>query len=500
MQTVLNRMGTNILFAACFAAACGLLASAGAGCGSTEGAADGVSDGGDGGGAANGGECVGTGASCGSSAECCSVSCDPGSRKCVEAVGGPGACTIAGGTCSAATDCCTMACAGGKCAAALCTSDNGACSANTQCCGGVCGTGDAGAKTCVPLNATCKTSGNTCANNGECCSTLCNNGVCNANPSYCTQLSDACASDGECCSGLCTKAAGAALGLCSVPAVSGVPDCSPAGQACTGATTGDGGAVPTCGGDCCSRSCRPFATTGVLICQPPSGCRPTGELCLSDKDCCGALGSPGSTKEEGGSGQSSDVHCAKALGATIGRCDNGKACSPAGSICRLAVTSCNATDRCCSGTVQQHPLNCKQDLLGIPRCTAASDYDCTKTGTPPAGTACASSADCCNNPCVPNPAGSPAFVCGAAACVPTSGACTTTADCCAGSPCNVATGATKGTCGPSGVGGTSGTADSGGGGGTGGTNCAQYGQVCAQSADCCNGVPCTNGRCGYVIK
>jgi hypothetical protein len=25
--------------------------------------------------------------------------------------------------------------------------------------------------------------------------------------------------------------------------------------------------------------------------------------------------------------------------------------------------------------------------------------------------------------------------------------------------------------------------------------CALYGQVCTTAADCCNGIPCTGGRC-----
>jgi hypothetical protein len=31
-------------------------------------------------------------------------------------------------------------------------------------------------------------------------------------------------------------------------------------------------------------------------------------------------------------------------------------------------------------------------------------------------------------------------------------------------------------------------------------SCALYGQLCTVSADCCNGVPCTNGRCQYPIQ
>jgi len=142
--------------------------------------------------------------------------------------------------------------------------------------------------------------------------------------------------------------------------------------------------------------------------------------------------------------------------------------------------------------VQQVKTNCVQDNLGIPRCLATTGVDCT-TSPPPAGTVCASSADCCNKPCTPNAAG--VLVCSGVACQPTGSTCTTTADCCAGSPCNVAPGATSGTCGASATppppGTDAGTVTTPGGG----TTCAQYGQQCTTGADCCNTTPCTNGFC-----
>jgi len=118
--------------------------------------------------------------------------------------------------------------------------------------------------------------------------------------------------------------------------------------------------VPTCGGSCCSRSCAPYKT-GVLVCQPPSGCRPTGEVCRGDADCCGFGGVQGQT----GVG-----NCSKANPTdVVGRCDNGNACRPAGAICKLATMTCNAENDCCSGNVNKVPLACQQDILGIPRCT-----------------------------------------------------------------------------------------------------------------------------------
>jgi hypothetical protein len=140
----------------------------------------------------------------------------------------------------------------------------------------------------------------------------------------------------------------------------------------------------------------------------------------------------------------------------------------------LQTNQCNATDDCCAGNVQQNNT-CKQDNLGVPRC---ANVACAQ-----ANAGCASSADCCNGmPCVPNPGfvpdgGAPAFVCGATTCVPQNGACTTSADCCDGDSCNFAAGSSQGTCLPV----------SGG--------CALYGQTYNVSSDCCNGVPCTAGRC-----
>jgi hypothetical protein len=79
-------------------------------------------------------------------------------------------------------------------------------------------------------------------------------------------------------------------------------------------------------------------------------------------------------------------------------------------------------------------------------------------------------------------------------CVPSAGPCTINADCCVGSVCIQPQGSTQGICGlptpPPGTPGTdAGTPD------VSSPGCAEYGQVCSTSADCCNGVTCWNGRC-----
>ncbi|HTA19380.1 MAG TPA: hypothetical protein VK989_08815, partial [Polyangia bacterium] len=235
---------------------------------------------------------------------------------------------------------------------------------------------------------------------------------------------------------------------------SGAGQCLSAGELCSGGASYTGGALPMCGGACCSRGCFPYGPTGVLICQPPSGCHPTGEICSEDADCCGSATRPDGTR--------SDVTCSKAAGSPIGRCDAGHACTPAGGICRLQTVQCNANADCCSGNVLQKNT-CKQDILGIPRCLVAA-VDCTQPDSSFTGKACASSADCCNLPCVANPSGTPPYVCNGARCVPAAGGCSVSADCCSGLSCIILPGSTKGTCGASSGGGGSGGGGSGGGG------------------------------------
>jgi hypothetical protein len=196
----------------------------------------------------------------------------------------------------------------------------------------------------------------------------------------------------------------------------------------------------------------------------------------------------------------------------VGRCDNGNACRPAGAVCKLASMSCNAENNCCSGNVNQNPFACQQDILGIPRCTMAGQ-PCNDGGSK-AGQACASSADCCGLACVPNPgytadAGAPPFVCGGE-CVRTGGGCSTAGDCCTGLPCTIPPGSSRGVCGVPPSNPDAGPPPPPDGSSTdagpppplpdGGPSCAEYGQSCTMMSDCCNNVPCTNGRCVYIVK
>jgi hypothetical protein len=65
-------------------------------------------------------------------------------------------------------------------------------------------------------------------------------------------------------------------------------------------------------------------------------------------------------------------------------------------------------------------------------------------------------------------------------------------------PCEGGTG----DAGTSGGGSSSGVGASSGGSSSGGTgpSCALYGQLCSTSAQCCNGVPCSGGRCEVPLQ
>ena len=181
------------------------------------------------------------------------------------------------------------------------------------------------------------------------------------------------------------------------PANCGLAD----GQLC-GGTMAKAGAVqtdaglPACGGPCCSRACAPWGPTGVLVCQPVSGCHVVGDLCMQDSDCCGATGLPG--------GSHKPVSCVISAPGAVGVCQNPMGCKPDGDVCKLRTSSCNASCDCCSGNCETEDT-CRQDNVGVPRCAAAQ---CVA-----AGGACASSANCCDGAsCVPNAlaGGTPPYV------------------------------------------------------------------------------------------
>jgi hypothetical protein len=402
---------------------------------------------------------------------------------------GDGGCLKLGGACSTAGDCCSGDCTGGTCGYPACTSDGQGCTAGGDCCSQSC----VGGK-CATLNAHCSTLGNACASSASCCSGLCSGGTCQAG-SFCGQPGDACSTGVDCCTGQCVVASGNALGTCATSPPAGPANCSMVdgvlcgGTGTTGVVYNDAG-LPACGGSCCSRACAPYGPTGVLVCQPASGCHVVGDLCTTDGDCCGSAGLPG------GSGK--PVTCVITAPATLGVCRLPMGCKPDGDVCKLATMSCSSSCDCCAGNCETEDT-CHQDNVGVPRCSPAQCVN--------AGGACASSASCCNGaPCVPGATdgGGPPFVCSAMQCVAACGGCSNSADCCPGTSCIAPTGSATGMCGPCGP--TAPPADGGASPGDGGPapspdasspppTCALFGQVCTTSADCCGGVPCTGARC-----
>jgi hypothetical protein len=449
---------------------------------------------------APGSNCLAVGDACQGGTECCSGACDPNSG-CVSNLT---QCAGADAACSAATDCCSLSCVSGKCSVDQCVSDGQACTENDACCSGSCGDDEK----CIALNDSCKTGGNECADNGDCCSGLCDDTKhCKLNSSFCIQPGDSCSRDGDCCTATCAIEDGHTVGVCAEPP-KGPAYCDKVdGMLCNGC------------GDCCSRLCAP-GPSGVSICQPASGCHVTGDLCKQDTDCCG--GDPDSGLPGAGNGS-----CHIEPGAKIGICSNpenggNNACNPEGNVCHYladagyACTSSSARSNCC-GPETPKALMCKLDALGVPRCLGVGE--CHE-----AGDVCASAADCCNNvPCVPD--GKGALRCLDDVCVPSGGSCTINGDCCPGGLCHREPGSTIGSCtssgppptggagsgsgggsngGASNGGGSNGGASNGGSSGTAGTPpvtvCSQYGQICSEDGDCCNGVPCTSGICAVVVK
>jgi hypothetical protein len=408
---------------------------------------------------------------CASNAECCSGICDPQSATCVASIN---TCTATGGACLTSTECCSMSCTAGRCSAATCVADGQACVDSAACCGGNCSGG-----ICQPLNTACSTAGNPCSANTQCCSQLCQAGVCKLGSSFCIQNGDVCSDSSTCCSGDCQKAAGSTLGTCAPPP-SGSTYCS------------DGVDGTVCGdcNNCCSRLCAPYGPTGVKVCQPASGCRVNGDLCRKDSDCCGAAGTglPGD----------GNVTCEIDPGKALGICRNPRSCNPQGNVCHYKDYACSvssARNDCCACISGKEC--CQLDFLGVPRCNAL-------TTCIPGGGICSSAMDCCNQmPCIPDGTGllrcylPPSSIIDGgvpSTCVPSDGPCTINADCCVGVVCIAPQGSTQGICGlptppPAKPGQDAGTVDASA------PTCAAYGQQCKTSVDCCNAIPCTNGRC-----
>jgi hypothetical protein len=131
--------------------------------------------------------CFEDGFECDADADCCKQFCDPGTRKC-----GKPECSVE--TCSEDVPCCgELVCRNGICSDPLCYSDGVDCSLDSQCCGKRC---DPKLFTCL----SCEEGAAMCDMAGECCSGVCEGGVC----VDCLPNGEACGAAGKkCCSTLC---------------------------------------------------------------------------------------------------------------------------------------------------------------------------------------------------------------------------------------------------------------------------------------------------------
>lgn len=395
--------------------------------------------------------CSADGAECVFDAECCGNLCLEG----VCTVRSP-ACRASGGSCSNGFDCCSRACVEGTCAEA-CVDDAAECTSDEECCSGTCASGR-----CTPLSNTCSTSGNGCSGDNDCCSGLCWQERCDADGSFCMQERDACRTATDCCSGTCAIEGGAALGTCA-PAPTGPSFCSDgiAGTLCE-----------TCN-DCCSRLCVPYGTRGIFVCAMAEGCRQTGEICVSDAECCGGdaeSGLPGA----GNSG------CQKDEGEVYGICRNAMSCSPQGNVCHIQDYACGvsaAANRCCGPGGSDG--ECVLDSQGIPRCDGLGGV-CLDDGA-----SCAFDGDCCSGTCSASPSG--ALLCGtSAACLPLGDSCSASSECCPGTSCERDTGEPFGSCAES----------------ESSVSCSLVGQLCGGAFPaCCAHSTCgASGRCEVPVE
>ena len=408
---------------------------------------------------------------CTTDAECCSGLCDIPSGQ-TQGTCGNMFCKAAGQTCAADKDCCSQSCVDVSgvmtCVApgapGSCKQIGGACAVNGDCCSTYC---NAGVCAAPPGTGTCKTLGESCAAGADCCSTNCRGGVCVAAYS-CQAYGDICHAGTDCCSGICDLAGGTVGGCVKTGGSGGTSNCNQDGTPCSSAA------------NCCTNVCLDLGG-GVSVCAVASGCRVTGDYCISDQQCCG-----------GGTNPNGTVTCS---GAPNGRCDNGQNCNGVGTICGKAydptctsncvpIYSTNTNNNCCDGKEA-----CHLDSAGIPRCFGGCPNETCPAGCPygytglpgcciAAGAECQFTSQCCDgNPCIPDE--QDVLRCTAPTCKPLGETCTPnsdgTSDCCGAYLCLTdLEGYTVCQ--------------------LGGSACHGNGSACTIDADCCS-VVCTGGIC-----
>ena len=317
---------------------------------------------------------------------------------------------------------------------ALCGQYNEPCANDEDCCSEYCNPDtdlcDTRLIECLPADAACHSS-------IDCCNLSCVAGFCS--DQQCISDNQECSEDGRCCSGTCTDGACEPLNL---SCLTGGNECSDHDQCCSGLCL-DGvcelgasfcvqsGDLCTRDTDCCSATCN-VGDNGLGICgEVPSGStRCTGVegmLCQDCNDCCSRL-------------------CVPYGPYGVFVCQPAQGCRILGDLCR--------EDRDCCGGDPDSPLlgagnvECQKEdpnqPLGVCRnprsCNPQGnvchynddDYPCSSSSAPN---------DCCGDPgggegfCRLDPLGVPRCNPGEDQCVVTGDICSNSMDCCDEVPC-----------------------------------------------------------------
>jgi hypothetical protein len=223
-------------------------------------------------------------------------------------------------------------------------------------------------------------------------------------------------------------------------------------------------------------------TLGTATCSRQKCCLPSGVLCEKDTDCCA------------GGCKSSDGVSPKTCGGVVACKTVGEACSIDEDCCSSVL--CDANTSLCTEPCRAETSPCERsDQCCSNSCENGSCTKCTADGE-----FCLKNEDCCNGVCDPVKA-----TCGATGCRNDENPCTTDGDCCSGfcaegawicddqnacthngdmnAPCASADECCIGHC------------NIPGGSDMGLCGCANGGEDCLDSFNCCSGLACLGGSC-----
>ena len=427
-------------------------------CGSSNSADDDAGTNGDGSMGGDGGTPIGQPCAqgeCGSGSFCATN--PDGESLCLE----EGYCTADGSPCTQASECCSLACNGGQCGGDICTPEGDSCENASDCCSNSC---EGTPLACASAGTGCKVLGErvTGATLEEaaagCCSLYAINVGTETEPDYrcnrasdCGSRGDLCINPEDCCSGFCLD------GRC--PTQNLIGGARVAGEPCVNHA------------DCSTYACASNFPGGPKVCQDLGGCKPAGEICGEDWECCGyySIDNGGGTSVDGmsndhcrhvdtqeGTGMCQEIDPVNLPG--LRRCNLLMGDKEVGEICKDAAGV--TVHNCCLGQTATQDEICQVTATGVFRCGSVVST-CL-----PDGEQCSIGSQCCNGVCSPGEVnGMSSLVCGGGtmSCLENGTTCTASADCCSGY-CDPNTN----TC------------------GTNSSGCSPLGGSCQEASDCCD--------------